>query len=143
MSSLSKKKGVNPVKVDYDCGQCPGYCCSYPRIVVSDDDIERLADHLGLSRKKAESRHTRRYKFASDDPSEAVDERILKHQKDPIYGSICGFFDTKKRRCTIYEGRPEVCREYPNGKTCGYFSFLKFERKQQGDKTFIPLLRDV
>jgi Fe-S-cluster containining protein len=143
MSSLSKKMGVNPVKVDYDCGQCPGYCCSYPRIVVSEDDIERLANHLGLSRKKAESRHTRRYKFASDDPSEAVDERILKHKKDPIYGSICGFFDTKKRRCTIYEGRPEVCREYPNGKTCGYFSFLKFERKQQGDKTFVPLLRDV
>jgi Fe-S-cluster containining protein len=143
MSSLSKKKGAAPVKIDYDCGQCPGYCCSYPRIVVSEDDIERLANHLGLSRKKAESRHTRRYKFASDDPSEAVDERILKHQKDSIYGSICGFFDTKKRRCTIYEGRPEVCREYPNGKTCGYFSFLKFERKQQGDKTFIPLLRDV
>ncbi len=143
MSPLPKKKGVNPAKVDYDCGQCPGYCCSYPRIVVSEDDIERLANYLSLSRKKAESRHTRRYKFASYDPSEAVDERILKHQKDPIYGSICGFFDTKKRRCTIYEGRPEVCREYPNGKTCGYFSFLKFERKQQGDKTFIPLLRDV
>ncbi|MFZ9758583.1 MAG: YkgJ family cysteine cluster protein [Burkholderiaceae bacterium] len=143
MSSSSKKKQVAAAKVNYDCGQCPGYCCSYPRIVVTDDDIKRLAKHLGLSTKKAQARHTRRYRFKSDDPVEAVDERILKHQKDVIYGSICGFFDTEERRCTIYEGRPEVCRDYPSGKTCGYFSFLKFERKQQGDKTFIPLVRDV
>ncbi|MGA0825461.1 MAG: YkgJ family cysteine cluster protein, partial [Burkholderiaceae bacterium] len=118
MSSSSKKKQVAAAKVNYDCGQCPGYCCSYPRIVVTDDDIKRLAKHLGLSTKKAQARHTRRYRFKSDDPVEAVDERILKHQKDVIYGSICGFFNTEERRCTIYEGRPEVCREYPSGKTC-------------------------
>jgi hypothetical protein len=31
-----------------------------------------------------------------------------------------------------------VCREYPNGNTCGYYSFIKFERKHQDDKDFIP-----
>ena len=41
-----KKKTAKP---RYDCSQCPGYCCSYPRIAVSDFDIERLARHFGLS----------------------------------------------------------------------------------------------
>ena len=80
------------MKVNYDCGQCPGYCCSYPRIVVTDEDIKRLAKHLGLSTKKAQTRHTRRYKFKSDDPLEAVDERIVKHQKDAIYSRKRCFF---------------------------------------------------
>ena len=65
-------------------------------------------------------------------------ERILRHQKDEIYGSICRFFDTDERRCTVYKARPAVCREYPNGRTCGYYSFIKFERKHQDDKEFIP-----
>ena len=43
-------------KVDYDCSKCPGYCCSYPRIVVTDRDIKRLAKHFGLSEDKAKTR---------------------------------------------------------------------------------------
>jgi uncharacterized protein len=65
-------------------------------------------------------------------------ENILKHQKDDVYATICQFFDKDERRCTIYKARPAVCREYPDGKTCGYYNFLKFERKHQGDKEFIP-----
>ena len=38
----------------------------------------------------------------------------------------------------IYEARPDVCREFPNGKKCGYYDFLKFERKHQDDEDFIP-----
>ena len=47
------------------------------------------------------------------------DERILKHRKDTVYGSICRFFDTDQRRCTVYEARPAVCRDYPSGSRCG------------------------
>jgi Fe-S-cluster containining protein len=65
-------------------------------------------------------------------------EYILKHRKDHIYATICQFFDQDERRCTIYEARPSVCREYPDGKVCGYYNFLKFERKHQDDKEFIP-----
>ena len=119
-------------KVQYDCSKCPGYCCSYPRIEVKDRDLKRLARHFDLSVDVAEKKFTRRYR--DDD----VDERILRHQKDEIYGSICRFFDTDARRCTIYEARPDVCREYPDGKTCGYYTFLKFERKHQDDDTFVP-----
>jgi len=125
-------------KVNYDCSKCPGYCCTYPRIVVTKKDIARLAKHFGVSEEVARERYTRQYVFESDDPAERVDERILKHRKDHIYKSACMFLDPEARRCTIYEGRPSVCREFPNGKTCGYYGFLKFERKHQDDKTFIP-----
>jgi Fe-S-cluster containining protein len=125
-------------KVNYDCSKCPGYCCTYPRIVVTKKDIARLAKHFGVSEEVARERYTRQYVFESDDPAERVDERILKHRKDHIYKSACMFLDPEARRCTIYEGRPSVCREFPNGKTSGYYGFLKFERKHQDDKTFIP-----
>lgn len=118
--------------VRYDCSQCPGYCCSYPRIEVKAKDVARLAKHFGIGVSEAERRFTRIYK------SDAGNERILKHHKDTVYESICRFFDRTERRCTIYKARPGVCRAYPDGPKCGYFDFLKFERKHQGDPDFIP-----
>jgi Fe-S-cluster containining protein len=120
------------MKSRYDCLKCPGYCCSHPRIAVSDYDIERLARHFGISTRAARERFTYRYQ------TQDVDEQILRHQRDHIYKSVCRFFDTDERRCTIYEARPNVCRRYPYGKTCGYYSFLSFEREHQGDQDFIP-----
>ena len=121
-----------PEKIKYDCSRCPGYCCSYPRIEVRDKDLARLARHFGLALEEAEKRFTRRYRDEDDD------ERILRHRKDEIYGSICRFFDTDERRCTVYDARPTVCRQYPNGRKCGYYDFLRFERKHQDDPDFIP-----
>ncbi|HRO61980.1 MAG TPA: YkgJ family cysteine cluster protein [Burkholderiaceae bacterium] len=120
------------VRIRYDCLKCPGYCCSYPRIEVQDSDLRRLAAHFGLELAVAERRFTRRYR---DDDN---DERILRHRKDHVYGSICRFFDTKARRCTVYEARPDVCRQYPNGAKCGYYEFIRFERRHQDDPDFIP-----
>jgi Fe-S-cluster containining protein len=119
-------------RIRYDCSKCPGYCCSYPRIEVKDKDLKRLAKHFGLPVEEAERKLTRRYK---DDES---DERILRHHKDEVYGTICRFFDRTERRCTVYAARPDVCRQYPNGSTCGYYGFIQFERKHQGDPDFIP-----
>ncbi len=121
-------------RINYDCAKCPGYCCSYPRIEVKDSDLKRLAKHFDLELAEAEKKFTRIYK-APEGP-----ERILRHHKDEIYGSICRFFDTKARRCTIYEARPAVCREYPNGAKCGYYEFIRFERKHQDDDEFIPAI---
>ncbi len=120
-------------KIQYDCTKCPGYCCSYPRIEVKNADLKRLAKHFDLSLAATEKKFTRWYK---DDDGH---ERILRHQKDEIYGSICKFFDTDARRCTIYEARPAVCRQYPVKSKCGYYEFIKFERKHQDDESFIPL----
>ena len=124
-SSTSKKKSGN----QYDCSKCPGYCCSYPLIEVGKRDIARLAKHFGITYAQAESRYTR------FDRSEKV--RSLKQQEDRHFGKICKLFDTRKRHCTVYEARPGVCREYPDGKRCGYYEFLMFEREHQDDPKFV------
>lgn len=121
-----------PTPVRYDCSRCPGYCCSYPRIEVKPADIKRLAKHFDLTIEQAERRFTRMYKAAG------VSERILRHQKDTVYATICRFFDTEARQCTIYKARPAVCRQYPNEPRCGYYEFIQFERKHQDDPDFIP-----
>lgn len=119
-------------KPRFDCSQCPGYCCSHSRIAVSDFDIARLARHFGLSKAEAERRFTYRYQ------TKEADEQILRHRRDHIYKTICRFFDTEERCCTVYEARPNVCRKYPYGNRCGYYEFLKFEREHQDDPEFIP-----
>ncbi len=116
----------------FTCAKCPGYCCSHPRIAVTDNDIRRLAKHKGISEARARERFTYRYK------SGEVDEQILRHQKDVIYKSVCKLFDGETRKCTVYEARPYVCRKYPYGNRCGYYEFLKFERAHQGDEEYIP-----
>jgi Fe-S-cluster containining protein len=121
------------IRIQFDCSKCPGYCCSYPRIEVKAADVKRLARHFDIEVEEAERRFTRTYR------SDEGVERILRHQKDEVYGSICRFFDTDARRCTVYAARPAVCREYPGGRKCGYYDFLKFERKHQDDPEFIPL----
>ena len=122
--------------VKYDCAKCPGYCCSYPRIVTTAKDIARLAKHFQVSEAEAKKRFTRRYRRAS--AADNIDERVLRHRDDPIYASTCQFLLPEPRRCPVYEAPPEVCRAFPSGKTGGYCQFRKFERKQQGDDSFVP-----
>lgn len=116
----------------FNCLKCPGYCCSHPRIEVSENDIKRLAAHFDIPVELARDRYTYRYK------TKDTDEQILRHHRDHIYKSVCRFFDRDARRCTVYEARPAVCRKYPYGKQCGYYDFLKFERAHQDDEEFVP-----
>jgi uncharacterized protein len=120
-------------KIDYDCSKCPGYCCSYPLIEVNKKDIARLAKHFSLDYDTAEER------FTKYDESEKV--RGLRHQEDKYFGRVCRFFDTRKRQCTVYEARPGTCRDYPHTKSCGYYTFLQFERDLQDDQKFIAMTR--
>jgi len=120
-------------KKSYDCSNCPGYCCSYPLIEVSKSDIARLARHFDVGYEIAEER------FTLFDKEQKV--RGLRKQKDEFFGTVCRFFDTKERRCTVYEARPSACRGYPYSKDCGYWEFLKFERTLQDDKKFIAMTR--
>ena len=116
------------MQLRYDCSKCPAYCCSYDSIVITKRDLKRLAKHFGLEFDVAEERFTKIVEG----------EVVLRHKKDKIYGSVCMFLDTKSRRCTVYDARPEVCHAYPEFPTCGYYEFLKWERRQQGDEEFIP-----
>ncbi|MGE0558112.1 MAG: YkgJ family cysteine cluster protein [Burkholderiales bacterium] len=129
MATGNRKPAAKKSGNQYDCGKCPGYCCSYPLIEVGKRDIQRLAKHFDITYAQAENRYTR------FDKSEKV--RSLRQQEDPHFGHICKLFDTKKRQCTVYEARPGVCRDYPEGKRCGYYDFLQFEREHQDDPTFI------
>jgi len=120
-----------PVRTNYSCATCPGYCCSYPEIEVTPRDIQRLAKRFELDYAAAEQR------FTKYDAKERV--RLLRHKKDTMFATVCTFFDQDKRRCGVYESRPGVCREYPDSKHCGYYEFLKFERAHQDDPDFIAL----
>jgi Fe-S-cluster containining protein len=121
---------VVPVKKpQYSCLKCPGYCCSYAEIEITRRDIARLARHFGIGYEQAEMRYTKA------DPKRNI--RMLRHRKDHIFESTCMLFDQEKRRCTVYEARPGVCRAYPDVPRCGYYDFLSFEREQQGDPEYI------
>ncbi len=120
------------MKSRYDCSKCPGYCCAYDRIPVSDFDIGRLGKHGGISATTARDRYS--YVHRHD----GVVEQVLRHHRDHVFKSVCRFFDREARRCTAYAARPNVCRRYPSGARCGYYDFLSFEREQQGDDDYIP-----
>ncbi len=117
-----------PKKLKYDCLKCPGYCCSYPIVEVKKRDAKRIADHFGLTQAQTDKKY-----FKKADGY----ERVMKRKPDKHFGKICQFFDTEKRRCTIYEARPSTCREFPGDDNCGYWDFLAFERETQKDRKFI------
>lgn len=125
---------AKPKKLCYDCTKCPAYCCSYDEIPVSDRDLLRLSAHLGLDPEVVEKKYMKR--------KEDDDQRLMKHRKDDVFATVCIFLDKKTRRCGIYEGRPAICRKYPEFSRCGYYDFLKWERRQQGDDEFIPMIRE-
>jgi Fe-S-cluster containining protein len=79
------------------CGDC---CTGAPGAVwVDDDDVARLAAHLGLERAEFEARHLRRL---------AGDRSLLER-----FDGDCEFWSRESRGCTVYEARPTQCRTYP------------------------------
>ena len=125
-----KKPFPVPVRVSYRCEKCPAYCCTYTEIEVTQRDVERLARHFDLGYRAAAERFTK---------VDSKGTRMLRHKKDKIFDSTCMLLDQEKRRCTVYEARPGVCRKYPDSSRCGYYDFLKFEREQQGDEELVAL----
>lgn len=115
----------------YNCMNCPGYCCSYPVIPLTKRDVERLAKYHELSVEAAQKKFTR---------ADHGHKYIMRRKPDPHYGHICQFFDTDERRCTIYTGRPAACRAYPGTNSrCGYYDFLMHERRAQDDNKFVAV----
>ena len=121
-------------RVYFDCNKCPAYCCSiYDRVQVTRRDINRLARHFGVSFETARRRYTCINKESG--------ERVLKRVEDSIFPETCTFLDQTTRGCTIYHGRPAVCRTYPARSRCAYYDMLQFERRQQQDDTVIPVVQ--
>ena len=116
----------------YDCDKCIAYCCSiYDRVQVTPRDIRRLAAHFRVLPEVAIERFTKLN----------GKERILRRKADRLFGRACTFLDQDTRKCTIYNARPLVCREFPTTSRCSYYDLLEFERDQQGDPDVIPLVK--
>jgi Fe-S-cluster containining protein len=104
---LSKKKSFK--KVDrialelhqeafgiVDCTKCAN-CCRTLRIVITDEDIPRIAGRLGMGPDE--------FIAAYLEPDEEVGHYCITVTPCPFLGD-----DSK---CTIYDVRPENCRGYP------------------------------
>ncbi|MEO8277170.1 MAG: YkgJ family cysteine cluster protein [Thermoanaerobaculia bacterium] len=114
----------------FNCSNCPAHCCSYDYIETKPADIERLAKHHGIAVGVARKRFTKLV--------EGGKMRVLRHQKDEIFGSVCQFLNLESRQCTIYEGRPKICRDHPGTVRCGFYDFLCAERESQEDPQYVP-----
>ena len=78
-----------------DCTAC-GNCCRTLQIVVDDRDIARLSKRLGATAKA----------FARQYVQTAPDG--VKH----FAASPCSFLGDDNR-CTVYDDRPQACRDFP------------------------------
>ncbi len=82
----------------YECDGC-GACCGAYLIFASESDAAREPRIRDEGRRLADHLVTERWTY----------------QLFPLpFHSSCGFLDADKR-CTIYETRPEVCREFAAG----------------------------
>jgi uncharacterized protein len=121
----------NSRRSPFDCTKCPAYCCSiYDRVQVTKRDIARLARHFGVTPAVAQERYTKLFE----------NERVLRRKADPIFGRACKFLDPATRRCTIYDARPKVCRDFPQTRRCAYYDLIEWEREQQDDPDVIPVV---
>ncbi|GMU22720.1 MAG: hypothetical protein AMXMBFR13_28050 [Phycisphaerae bacterium] len=92
LEALSNRLG-HEAEAQMDCTTC-GACCRVNHVPVEPDEIERLA-----SLAKLPVLDFRRQYLDTDDDG------------DPALPAPCPFLDGA--RCTVYEDRPVVCREYP------------------------------
>ncbi len=89
-----------PDGLPFECTACGDCCTGDPGYVwVNDDEIARLAAHLGLTPAAFEAEHVR--KVGS---RRSLFERM---------SGDCVLFDPATRRCTVYEARPVQCRTWP------------------------------
>lgn len=116
-------------KQKYDCLKCPAYCCSYAHIPATKRDIKRLAKHFDIDEDEARKKFTKK--------GDKQTPRVLRHTSDEHFITSCMFLDKETRNCTIYDGRPQICRDFPTQTRCGYYDFLVFERETQDDPEWV------
>ncbi len=84
------------------CRRC-GHCCSYDSGIFLDEDIRRIAGHLGMP----EDSFRRQFLEEKDIYNKKVHKAKL-DRKDKPFGP-CIFFD-KESGCSIHEVKPLHCR---------------------------------
>lgn len=84
----------------FECTQCGDCCTGAPGYVwVNNEEIAALAACAGLSVEEFEDQYVRRV-------------GVRKSLKE-FPGGDCVFFDSKTRKCSVYEARPRQCRTWP------------------------------
>jgi Fe-S-cluster containining protein len=86
-----------------DCTRCAN-CCKTMEAGVTAEDAERIAQHLGVSRETFVAKYLKR--------DELNEEDVIKSLPCPFLGA--------DDRCTIYQVRPQSCREYPHTNKEGF-----------------------
>lgn len=90
------KEATDTVWAQIDCTTCAN-CCRTLQIVVDNKDIQRLAKRLGISAKQFSQKYV----------------AIAEEDGEQYFNALpCPFLDTDNR-CTVYEDRPQACREFP------------------------------
>lgn len=104
------------------CDHCKGTCCSLP-VEVKAEDLVRLEviDSFEL-----EENMKRIFKRLSK-------EQLVEHYHAKtetftlarMANGDCLYLDSATRRCTVYEKRPDTCRNHPQiGPRSGYCAFI-------------------
>lgn len=117
--------------IKYDakyCSSCMGSCCTMP-VEIHSSDIVRLGlasqDEMEQSVKKVAKRLKKEGVITSY--RESTDYFMLTQKSN----SDCYFLDSKTRLCTVYEKRPDTCRDFPT-QVGPRLNFCPYNRK------FIP-----
>lgn len=86
-----------------DCGTCGACCYRYRVVEVDDHDFATYATPVELTEPLPEGMRTMRRVPAQ------VPGRVL-------CADVCVAYDEVARRCTIYEHRPQSCRDFEVGR---------------------------
>ncbi|MDP2719648.1 MAG: YkgJ family cysteine cluster protein [Dehalococcoidia bacterium] len=78
----------------FTCQRC-GECCRTDGIVLSSNEVERIASFLGISRKQFKTLYT------------------FTRNGGRFIANPCPFLHNDKPGCAIYTSRPQVCRLFP------------------------------
>jgi uncharacterized protein len=101
----------------FACTQC-GNCCSGPPgfVWISGEEIGRLAEYLGISRRETTERYCRKM-FGRWSLKESKNPRHGGHDcvflKDGPAEQVDGKVAHGRRVCSIYPVRPQQCRTWP------------------------------
>lgn len=78
-----------------DCTSC-AHCCRSLQVVVDNQDIRRLAARLGMTFQQFSRRYV----------------QVTKDRTKCFAATPCAFLGADNR-CSVYEDRPQACRDFP------------------------------
>lgn len=89
------ERGVFDYTVDGECSSC-GNCCSN-FLPLTNGEVNRIARYIKANR-IAEQKH--------------ITAPMSLENYDGVYDATCPFRDNINKKCTIYEIRPAICRDF-------------------------------